>query len=287
MDLFLHNYFLKTSEKFFKSISIPLGLFYSKNVFFFYITSFLKANGKAHRVSSLPQLVPEALPGSLAWSLPLHPYLHYPVSVIRIVPNPVPLGPRWPIHPQTHRHFEKDRGTASHVPRSTEAGILDWGWVKIPASLGWGGKRGWRGVCWNTALWGHRGVPWEWLVQDQRSGKGQAICPWHQWLLMSLPSRAFASESDTRSKAHIRSVFVGHGSVITCLVGFPRWSIKRPGSGFPTYSGLWICNLTEAVLLKLLTPPGLCEAQDERNCITKGGKKVLLRINEFTFAQKF
>ena len=125
MDLFLHNYFLKTSGKFFKSISIPLGLFYSKNVFFFYITGFLKANGKAHRVSSLPQLVPEALPVSLAWSLPLHPHLHYPVSVIRIVPNPVPLGPRWPIHPQTHRHFEKDRGTASHVPRSTEAGILD------------------------------------------------------------------------------------------------------------------------------------------------------------------
>ena len=224
--MFLHNYFLKTSGKFFKSINIPLAFFYSKNVFFLH-NYFLKASGKALRVPNLPQVVPEALPVSLAWSLPLHPYLHYPVCAILVL-NPVPLDPR-PIHPQAHRCFEKDGGTASRVSGSTEAGYSGLrGWVKRPASLGWGGERGWRGVRWNTALWGHRAVRWEWLGQDQdqrsevRQGSGQ----------LALPSHAFARESDTRSKAHIRNVFVGHGSVVICMVGFPRWSVKRPGSGF-------------------------------------------------------
>ena len=178
-------------------------------------------------------MVSEALPVSLAWSLPLHPYLHYPVCAI-LVPNPVPLDPR-PIHPQAHRCFEKDGGIASRVSGSTEAGYSGLrGWVKRPASLGWGGEWEWWGVSWNTALWGHRAMRWEWLGQDQdqRSGKAQASCHCRQWLTMSLPSRAFASESDTRSKAHIRNVFVGHGSVVICTVGFPRWSVKRPGFGF-------------------------------------------------------
>ena len=194
---------------------------------------FLKASGESTLCFRPPQLVPEALPVSCV--TPPSPPLSS-LSCLRHFGSKS-CSSRSPTQPPSGTQTLRE-GRRHSQPRSGEHRGGIFGTKKVSEETSPPGVEegsGGDGVfCWNTTLWGHQGLRWEWLGQDQdqRSGKGQASYHRHQWLMIPLPSHAFASESDTRSKAHIRSVFVGHGSVVTCMVGFPTWSVKRPGSGF-------------------------------------------------------
>ena len=232
--------------------------------FFFYVIIFKKQRGKALFPASRSWYLKPSLSCTISPSPSLSSLSCYCRFGSKSCSSISPTHP--PSDTLTLREGWRHSRLGSEEHRGRNSGRRVW--AKTPASLGWGGEWGWGGVCWDMALWGHWSVEWGWAGQDQRPGKDQAV-----WLMTTPPSHAFASELNTGPKAHIRTVFVGWGSVTTCKVGFPRWSIRRPESGFPTQGGYEILTSLRLCFSDSLQPRGCVKPQDGRNCISKGGKK--------------
>lgn len=255
-------------------------------MYFFLHNYFLKASGESTPCFRPPQLVPEALPVSCV--TPPSPPLSS-LSCFRHFGSKS-CSSRSPTQPPSGTQTLRE-GWRHSQPRSGEHRGGIFGTKKVSEETSPPGvEEGSGGVLLEHSSLGPPGfavrVAWPRSRSEVRQGPGQlsltsvthdltALSCLCQWIWYKIES--------SHQKCLCRAGVCGylHGG-ISKMVCQETW--------------LWFLQLTadsETVTAlrpscsNSLYPPGLCEAQDGRNCITKGGKNVLLRINEFTFAQKF